>query len=119
MGGKWMKDSKKRKASSATTQSVVNGWIEGKSKAARQMCWMMWKKEALDSHHFNAEKKQLTDLLNNERSKLQREWKELHDKEKQRTERAHNAVYLMVQKWARGETEGLKVQCFQVWSKHS
>jgi len=117
--GKWMIDIKKKKVRSASTTSVVNGWLEGKAKAAKQMCWMMWKKEALDSHKFNAEKKQLTDLLDNERAKLQREWKELHNEQKNRVERAHNAVYLMLQKWARGETEGLKVHCFQVWSRHS
>merc|ERR1712124_18646 len=97
----------------------MKGWIEGKAKAARQMCWTFWKKDALDSKHFNAEKQQMMDLLDNERAKKEREWKEMHDEVKRRAERAHNAVELMLQKWMRGDVEGLKVEIFQVWSKYA
>ncbi|CAE8619253.1 unnamed protein product, partial [Polarella glacialis] len=110
---------KRAKATSQATQLSVHKFLEGNAKATLRACYSNWMKDALHSKHLQQEKTQLTELMNGERAKAEREWKEQHDEQKRKTETAHNAVVLMIHKWELGDAKGLTVTIFQAWAKRA
>jgi len=111
-------DARKRMRRSQAVQMKLHQWLEGSKRGTRHTCWSCWKNEVFTSKSIQAERRRLESLMSGDRAERESRHKREIDAHRSLVEGARESVRLMVDKWALGQTRGLKLEVFQVWARY-
>jgi len=114
----WIAQEKIKSKQSEAAQQAVRRFLEGDARGIKHGCFKNWKNEVLHTKKMHAEKAQWDQLLDGERAAKEKELQEERDREKQKLDKAHESVTLMVRKFLMGDANGLKKDVFEVWYRY-